>query len=150
MARRGARLSDRQWEKIGPLLPKPKRSRKGGRPWRSNREVLDGIFWVLKTGGRWEDLPEGYPSPSTCWRRLRLWEDDETWVRIWRTYLSDLDERSRLHWEETFLDGTFTPAKKGGPVSAQPSGARARSAWFWQSARVYLWEFSSPRPRRRK
>ena len=42
-------LSDEQWAKIEPLLPKV-RSR--GRPWADNRQVLEGILWVLKTGAR--------------------------------------------------------------------------------------------------
>ena len=54
MSRRSDLLSDAQWEKIGPLLPDLK-SR--GRPWRSNREVLEGLLWVLRSGACWHDLP---------------------------------------------------------------------------------------------
>jgi transposase len=49
-------LSDAQWEKIGPLLPKLQRHRRG-RPPKDNRVVLEGILWVLKTGARWRDVP---------------------------------------------------------------------------------------------
>ena len=150
MARSSVRLTDEQWSKIGPLLPRMPRGGKGGRPWVDHREVIDGILWVLKTGARWRDLPEGYPSPSTCWRRLGRWEEDGTWLRIWRTFLSQLDMEGRLRWEESFIDGTFFPAKKGAPKSGKPSGAKARSLWWWSSARVFLWEFPLPRPHQRK
>ena len=70
MARRSVRLTDAQWVKIEPHLPRPRRSVKGGRPRVSNRDVVDGILWVLKTGARWRDLPEGYPSESTCGRLI--------------------------------------------------------------------------------
>jgi len=150
MARKGIRLSDAQWKRIEPLLPKLPRSRSGGRRWIDNRAVLDGILWVLKSGARWRDLPAEYPSPSTCWRRLKRWHDDGTWLRIWRAFLGQLDARGRLRWEEAFIDGTFFPAKKGAPTSAKPSVARAQSAWWWETAKVFLWEFASARPRLRK
>ena len=75
------------------MLPQPSGR---GRPWADNREVLEGILWVLKTGARWRDLPPEYPSPSTCWRRLRLWEEQEVWLDVWRQFLAELDARGRL------------------------------------------------------
>ena len=150
MPRPSVRLTDRQWTRIEPLLPRLPSNRIGGRPWTDNRAVLDGILWVLKTGARWRDLPDGYPSPSTCWRRLKRWEEDGTWLRIWRTFLAELDEKGRLRWEEMFIDGTFSPAKKGARTSGKPRGGRARSAWWWSTARVFLWECTLPRPHQRK
>jgi transposase len=140
-------LSDEQWAKIEPLLPKV-RSR--GRPWAENRRVLEGILWVLKTGARWRDLPKEYPSASTCWRRLRQWEEQDVWLKIWRQFLSELDQQGRLDWSESFLDGSFAPAKKGATASEKPSAAKARSGWWWSTAKVFLWEANWSRPRRGK
>jgi transposase len=50
MAKERWKLTDQQWEKIEPLLPKLKKSKKGGRPWADNRKVFEGILWVLRTG----------------------------------------------------------------------------------------------------
>ena len=73
----GMRLRGRQRELIEHLFPEPKRRRDGrGRSWASNRQCVEGILWVLRTGARWRDLPAGYPSGVTCWRRLRRWEDE--------------------------------------------------------------------------
>ena len=140
-------LSDAQWKKIEPLLPQ---SSGRGRPWANNRRVLEGILWVLKTGARWRDLPPEYPSPSTCWRRLQLWEEQDVWLDVWRQFLSELDARGQLDWSESFVDGSFAPAKKGARASAKPSEARARSGWWWSTAKVFLWESSWSRPRQRK
>jgi hypothetical protein len=140
-------LSDEQWKKIEPLLPQSSRR---GRPWADNRRVLEGILWVLKTGARWRDLPPEYPSPSPCWRRLQLWEEQDVWLDVWRQFLAELDARGRLDWSESFVDGSFAPAKKGATASAKPSAARARSGWWWSTAKVFLWESSWSRPRRRK
>ena len=150
MARRGVRLSDAQWAKIEPHLPRLPRSQRGGRPWVGHRAVIDGILWVLKTGARWRDLPNEYPSPATCWRRLKRWDEDGTWERIWRAFLAELDAQGRLQWETAFIDGTFAAAKKGAPTSGLPGAGKVQSAWYWWSVRVFLWEYASPRPRPRK
>lgn len=143
-------LTEEQWQKIEPLLPKPKKSRKGGRPPADNRACLEGILWVLRSGARWQDLPKEYPSASTCWRRLHAWEERGLWLKIWRTFLGELDAQGQLDWSETFADGSFAPAKKGGPASARPNAARVRSGWWWSTAKVFLWESTWTRPRRTK
>ena len=150
MVRYSRLLTDAQWGKIQPLLPKrPKRPR-GGRPRAGNRQVLEGILWMLRSGARWQDLPEAFPSPSTCWRRLRDWEEQEVWLEIWRAFLAELNERQQLKWSEAFLDGSFAPAKKGAAESGKPSGARGQSGWWWSTARVFRWETTFTLPPRRK
>lgn len=136
-------LSDKQWAKIEPLLPNFSSK---GRPWRNNREVLEGILWVLKTGARWRDLPKEYPSPSTCWRRLRLWEEDDVWLKVWRAFLAELDAKSIIDWSESFMDGSFAPAKRGVTLWEKPKKAKEQSGWWWSTARVFLWEVKLPRP----
>lgn len=149
MAKNTRFLNDDQWQKIEPLLPKAKAGRVG-RPQADNRQVLEGILWILKTGAPWKDLPNRYPSPSTCWRRLRLWEDEGVWLDVWRKFLADLDEKSLLDWEEAFIDGSFAPAKKGALGLETPKGAKARSGWWWSTAKVFLWEAQLPRHPRTK
>ena len=56
-------LEDWQWDKIKPYLPVKVASRKGGRPRAGDRECLEGILWVLKTGARWRVCPPGFPPP---------------------------------------------------------------------------------------
>ena len=121
-----------------PLLPKLKVGERGGRPWANNRAVFEGILWVLRTGAPWADLPKEYPGASTCWRRLKTWEEQGVWLRMWRAFLGELDERQQLDWSEAFIDGSFAPAKKGAPVSGRPRGGRARSGWWWSTAKEFL------------
>jgi transposase len=122
MARSGPLLTEAQCQKIAPLLPKPRKQRKGGRPWIENRRVLEGILWILRSGARWQDLPEKYPHPSTCWRRLRDWDEQGVWLPIWRAFLSELNERQQLKWSESFLDGSFAPEKRGCGVGKTKRG----------------------------
>ncbi len=150
MAKERWKLTNEQWKKIEKFLPKPKLSKKGGRPWADNRKVFEGILWILRTGAPWADLPKRYPSPSTCWRRLKLWEEQDIWLQAWRAFLSELDEKGQLDWSEAFVDGSFAPAKKGVNVLVRPRGAKARSGWWWSTAKVFLLEAPLPRHRRRK
>jgi len=46
-----------------------------------------------------------------------------------------LNERQQLKWSESFMDGSFAPAKKGATESEKPSGVRGRSGWWWSTAR---------------
>ena len=117
-------LTDAQWEALWPLLPPPNRQ---DQPRADDRRTLNGILYVLRTGCRWEDIPRRYGSPVTCWRRLRQWQRQGVWERIWRTYLAMLDEQGQLEWSKAFLDGTFVPAKRGAKPSASPKGAKAAS-----------------------
>ena len=135
-------LSDEQWELVGAFLPPPRqRPDRRGRPPAANRACLEGILWILQTGAAWRFLPDQFPSPSTCWRRLQQWEDEGVWLNAWRALLGGLDQAGRLKWDEAFLDGSFAPAKKGGLLSGKPSGARARSGWYGSTVKVFRWEF---------
>jgi hypothetical protein len=93
-------------------------------------------------GARWKDLPERYPSPRTCWRRLRDWGENDVWLKAWHAFLGQRDKQGQLDWSAAFADGSFAPAKKGGPVSAKPSRAKVRSGWWWSTAQVFLWDTS--------
>ena len=132
-------VTDEQWETIRPLIPTRQRSPRGGRPPADDRACLEGILWVLRSGARWRDLPERYPSPSTCWRRLVEWEEEGVLVAIWHAFLDALDEQGLLDWDEVFVDASFSPAKKGGTGSEKPSGERVRSGWWWLMVKEFHW-----------
>src|SRR5258705_97649 len=84
---------EEQWELVEPMLPPPRRRRDNrGRPWASNRACFEGILWILQTGAAWRFLPDEFPSPSTCWRRLKQWEDEGVWLNAMRKLLGALDE----------------------------------------------------------
>ena len=61
MSRRTLRmLTDEQWARIAPHLPPHPPSPKGGRPRATDRDCLEGLLWLLRTGARWRDLPKMY------------------------------------------------------------------------------------------
>jgi transposase len=143
-------LTDEMWGKLAPLLPEPEASPDGGPKPVPNRPVVEGILWVLRNGGRWKALPQGYPSPSTCWRRLAEWEDRGIWLAAWRAFLDELNAEGRIRWDECFADGSFAPAKKGEPESARPRRERVRSGWWWSMVKAFRWHPTSTRPAGRR
>ena len=106
MKKRQNLLTDEQRELIGPLLPEAKRRKDGrGRLPGPNRNCLQGILRIPQTGSAWHLLPDEYPSPSTCWRRLKQQEESGIWLKGWRTLLNALHGKGLLKWVEDFLDG---------------------------------------------
>ena len=71
-------LTDFEWSVIEPLLPM---DRRGPKP-QNNRRVLNGIFWVLRAGAPWRDLPERYGPYTTAYNRFNRWRKDGIWDRL--------------------------------------------------------------------
>lgn len=69
----GWRIPDALWTQIEPLLPAAPPHPKGGRPWTSGRQMLDGIFYVLRTGCQWNALPRSLGASSTVHDRFQSW-----------------------------------------------------------------------------
>jgi transposase len=124
MPNRQQQIMDRLWSKVRPLLPRRPVSPAGGRPPADDRACFEGIVWVLRSGARWRDLPNRFPSPATCWRRHAEWSASDVWDDVWVLVLGELDGRGRLKAGELSLDAAFVPAKKGATRSAGPTGAR--------------------------
>ena len=136
---RGEELTDEQWSIIEPLLAElPKRDDGKGRPWRSSREIMNAILWILRSGARWKDLPDRFPPYQTCHRRFQTWVKNGTLRRVLEALAEDLRDRGELDLAECFIDGTFIVAKKGAAGLERPSAAKARRSWQWQTALVFL------------
>ena len=117
-------LTDEQWERIAPYFPEHPPSPKGGRPRVNDRECLEGILWLVRTGSRWQDIPIDMPSGSTCWRRLQEWAGDDVLAEIHAILIAELDDLGELDFEELLADATFIRTKKGASMSAKPRLAR--------------------------
>jgi transposase len=140
-------LTNEQWAIIEPLIPEEERQPSGpGRPWRDGREVMNGILWILRTGARWQDLLDRYPSYQTCHRRFRQWVDLGVFDSMLQTIADDLLHRGQLDLSECFIDGTFVAAKKRASKWERPSAGtlwvKVRRSWQWQTALVFLSPFT--------
>jgi hypothetical protein len=119
-------LTDKQWDVLGQIIGEPpRRDDNRGRPWCDNRQVLNGILWILRTGAQWRALPKQYPSYQTCHRRFQQWLHEGTLDAILWCISETLHMDGVIDLSECFIDGSFVGAKKGGSVLAKPSAARA-------------------------
>ncbi len=74
-------LTDAEWQKIEPLIPKPK-SNRGRKRKHPIREILDAIFYLVRAGCAWRMLPHDFPPWKTVYHYFRLWRKGGTWAHI--------------------------------------------------------------------
>lgn len=112
-------LSDEQWFLIEDVFDWQPPTRAGGRPPIPPRAALEALLWMLRNGGPWKDLPEYFPSESTCRRRLRDWTESGLLCEVWSRLVDLADELGWIDWNQLIADGTFCRAKKGVNWSAR-------------------------------
>ena len=139
-------LTDEQWNLIAGLFPETPMGPKGGRPVVASRPCFEGILWMLRSGARWKDLPERFPSTTTCWRRHKEWTEAGTWEKAWARLTRLLDRQGRVKHDEAIADGTFSAAKKGGKRLARPSEVKEPRSWFSPTLLVSRLESIQPAP----
>ena len=71
-------LTDNEWSAIKPMLPNKPR----GVPRVDDRRVLNGIFWVLRSGAPWRDLPDNFGPYTTCYNRFVRWRRAGVWAKL--------------------------------------------------------------------
>jgi transposase len=83
-------ISDQEWAILEPLIPTAKL---GGRPRNVEmRQILNGIFYLLRSGCAWRLLPHDYPAWSTVYDYFRKWRNQGIWEQI----VTTLRERLRV------------------------------------------------------
>jgi putative transposase len=119
-------LSDAEWALLEPLIPAAK---PGGRPRSVNmREVVNGIFYVLKTGCQWGNLPGDFPPYSTVFDYYNQWRKN----KVWQAMNEALREQVRISEgreatpSAAILDSQSikTTEKGGNAASTQPNSSK--------------------------
>lgn len=105
-------LSETEWTIIQPILP----SKPRGIPRVDDRRVLNGIFWVLRSGAPWRDLPDCYGPYTTCYNRFIRWGRAGVWDRI-------MDKLSATHEASVqMIDTSVIRVHQHGACVANSSG----------------------------
>jgi len=124
------RVSDALWAKVEPLLPKHPNTHRfgGGRPRVPDRQTMDAIFFVLRTGCQWNALnATGICSSSTAHARFQEWAAARVFANLWELSLQDYDELKGIDWSWQAMDGAMTKAPLGGEKNRpQPHGSGQR------------------------
>ena len=113
-------LSDSEWEQVKKLLPS-ERTGKRGKPCGDNRNMLNAMVWLARSGAPWRDLPERFGPWESVYTRFRKWLDDGILDNIFRVFALD-SELSELS-----LDSTIARAHQHS-AGAKKGAKKARSA----------------------
>ncbi len=130
-------VRDDLWEAIEPFLLKELPKPKGGRPRIPDRAALAGIVFVVRTGCPWRLLPKelGCGSGTTCWCRLRDWQEVGVWERLHARWLDWLGDEAAIDGSRASVNSMSVRAKRG---ASRPGRTRSTAAsqvpsttWWW-------------------
>ena len=143
------RIPDALWERIEPLLPPRKPHPLGCHRRRvDDRQAMDAIFFVLRTGCQWGALDAtGLCSHSAAHRRFQEWTEADVFVALWEQGLVEEDAVQGIDWEWLAMDGAMTKAPLGGEKGGQESD-RPRQNWH-EAQRAHRRRRGAHRPRSR-
>jgi len=97
-------MSDEEWGFFQPFVIE--RGPKRGRPPRDHRLVLDGVFWIARTGVQWRDLPDYFGKWSSVYRQFRRW----TLCGLWDLLLEALNDTEAIATSLQMIDSTIVRA----------------------------------------
>ena len=107
------------WKILEAFIPVKKVSPKGGRPSADLRKVVDGIFYAIRTGIPWNDMPRAYASSSTCHRYFQEWQEQGVFQMAWAECLARYDEEFGIDWSKLNIDSSQAKAPLGGEKNRQ-------------------------------
>jgi transposase len=104
-------LSGLAWQLVADLFPPESGPRRRGMPHVPFRAVVNTLLYVLITGCRWSDVPDGpqWASKSAAHRWLQRWQADGTLARMQAQILGMAEERGTIRWQYGAVDGSFSP-----------------------------------------
>ena len=119
----GWRITDQLWRKIEPLLPsRPKHPLGCNNPRVPDRDAMNAILFVLRTGCQWNALRStGICSSSSAHRRFLEWTEAGVFEKAWVQSLRDYDAFVGLDWSWLSMDGTLSKAPLGGEKNRSQS-----------------------------
>jgi transposase len=122
------RVNDQLWEIIQSILEELDPPAMTGRPRTGQREALDGIIYVMRTGGQWNQLPRKFGDDSSVHRTMQRWIARGVFQRIWAILIENCEELGGVNWQWQSADGAMGKARLGGIASAQTPRIAANQA----------------------
>lgn len=127
-------LTEKQWERVKGHFPaRDSEDRRGGRPARSVRQVLNGTLWVLRTGAPWRDLPRRYGPWQTVYGRFNEWRRSGVFDALVEALQAELVLSKQLDRDLWCVDGTNIRAARCAAGAAK-GGFRGTSRQTMRSA----------------
>ena len=113
-------ILDELWNQIFPLVHKPKRKKKTGRPRMDDRKAMNVIFYITRTGCQWKALPRSLGASSTVHDRFQKWSQDGVFKRMWMEGLKIYDKKVGINWKWQSMDGAITKSITWGKKVQDP------------------------------
>ena len=111
-------LRDDQWQRLEPMLPG--KAGDPGRAGEDNRQFIEAVLWIARTGSPWRDLPPEFGLWNSVYTRFARWSNNGVWQKVFGQLAKDAD------FEEVFLDSTIVRAHQHSSGAAKKK-ARKRS-----------------------
>lgn len=124
-------VDDALWAEIGPWLVIDKPRKKAGRPRHDDRQMVNGLIWLARTGSQWSQLPRRFGPKSTVHARFQEWVAFGAFERAWARVLAQYDATVGLDWTWQAADGCLIKApggKKGALVRQKRLALTRRTA----------------------
>lgn len=102
-------LSDREWELIEPLLPKKKKTKP---PTWTKRQILDGVFYQLKNGCNWGDLPKDLPPYPTVFWHYKQWRSEGVLDEIMDVLHAQVRQQAKKNALDAIVNCRFASRKE--------------------------------------
>ena len=128
-------LNDAEWALLAPLIPPPKPGGRRHPP--DRREVLNAIFYVVKTGCQWDWLPHDFPPKGTVYDYFNSWRKNGVWERMntgLRQQVRQAAGRAATPSAASLDSQSVETTEKGGfgarTVASRSTDAKATSWWI--------------------
>jgi len=124
-------ITDKAWELLSPHLP-GQAGQWGGRA-KDNRLFINAVFWILRAGAPWRDLPPEYGKWGTVYQRFNRWRTSGVWEKALEVLIVEPD------YEWLMIDASHVKVHphaagaKGGnqDMGRTKGGSTARYIWPW-------------------
>ena len=117
-------LSDDEWRRVEPLLPRGRR----GAHRVDDRRVISGIVHMLRSGARWRDCPPEYGPYTTIYNRFNRWSRQGIWLAIFKALTGSIELFGTALIDSTHVKAHRSAAGGKGGSSKKPSDARVAAA----------------------
>jgi transposase len=110
------KLDDKTWARLDALLAKEREAERGGRPPIDDRNFLEAVFWMYRTGAPWRDLPSDFGPWKTVFNRFDRWAKSGKWGRLFHAMRDDPD--GEWHSVDSTINRVHQHASggRGGPM----------------------------------
>jgi putative transposase len=123
------RIPGKLWKLLKKQLPKEPKKKGRGRPRVKNRDVMEGIWYVLWTGCQWKSIRKEWfnVSSSVLHERFQTWQEQGIFEKLFKTIVKYYARERKIGWKWQSVDSMMSPAPLGGAKTGKNPTDRSKS-----------------------